>query len=130
MNPFEQRDPSVARRGVHVEVILDGTSAASDFLVAYERDLGSHGWRRFEQLHHRPGGFDAGWHMGPAAILVNETAVSALFIAARQVENGRTEVGLRYDRENAANMTSATGTNGLLRKDIPMSNCANLDVWS
>jgi hypothetical protein len=101
---------SLARRReghlIGLEVILDGTSAASDFLVAYERDLGSHGWRRFEQLHHRPGGFDAGWHMGPAAILVNETAVSALFIAARQVENGRTEVGLRYDRENAANMTS------------------------
>ena len=90
-----------------VEVILDGTRAVSDFLVGYERDLVSHGWRRWEQFHrHQPGGFEAGGHMGPAAIFVNETAVSSLFIAARQVEGGRTEVGLRYDRENAANMMS------------------------
>lgn len=90
-----------------VEVILDGTRTVSDFLVAYERELVSHGWRSWEQFHrHPPGGFEAGGQMGPAAIFVNETAVSSLFIAARQVEGGRIEVGLRYDRENAANMMS------------------------
>jgi hypothetical protein len=40
------------------EVILDGTKVVSDFLVAYEHDLVSHGWRRWEQFHrHSPGGF-------------------------------------------------------------------------
>jgi hypothetical protein len=91
-----------------VEVVLDGTKPVADFLDAYERDLQSHGWRRF-QYPHQPGGFDGGWHMGPAAIFVNEAAVSALWIAARQVEGGRTEVGLRYDRENAAHMMSDPG---------------------
>jgi hypothetical protein len=99
---------SLARRRdgdlIGLEVILDGAKPVSDFLAGYERELESRGWRRFEQFHHQPGGFDAGWHMGPAAILVNESAVSALFIGARQVESGRSEVGLRYDRENAANM--------------------------
>ena len=87
-----------------MEVILEGTKAVSDFLVAYERELGSRGWRRFEPFHHQPGGFEAGGYLGPAAILVNETAVSALFIGARQVDGGRIDVGLRYDCENAANM--------------------------
>jgi hypothetical protein len=87
-----------------IEVILDGTKPVSDFLLAYERDLESHGWRRWEQPHRRPGGFDGGFQMGPTAVLVNENAVSALWIAARKLEDGRTEVGLRYDRENAANM--------------------------
>ena len=87
-----------------VEVMLDGTKSVADFLPGYERDLTSHGWRRFEQFHRRPGGFDAGWHQGPEAVFVNEAAVAALWIAARQVEGGGTEVGLRYDRENAANM--------------------------
>jgi len=87
-----------------IEVIMDGTKPVSDFLPAYERGLESHGWRRFEHPHRQPGGFDAGFHMGPTAIFVNETAVSALWIAARQVEGGRLEVGLHYDRESAANM--------------------------
>jgi hypothetical protein len=99
---------SLARRRDHeptgIEVILDGTKPVSDFLLAYERDLESHGWRRFEQFHHRPGGFEAGFQMGPTGVFVNEATVSALWIAARQVEGGRVEVGLRYDRENAANM--------------------------
>jgi len=89
-----------------VEVILDGTNPVADFLGGYERALESHGWRRFEYPHRQPGGFDGGFHMGPTAIFVNETAVSALWIAARKVGGGRTEVGLRYDRENAANMMS------------------------
>lgn len=89
-----------------VEVILDGTKPVADFLGAYERDLESNGWRRFEYPHHQPGGFEAGWHIGPTAVFVNEAAVSALWIAARQLEGGHTEVGLRYDRENAANMMS------------------------
>jgi hypothetical protein len=83
---------------------LDGIKPVADFLLGYERELTSHGWRRFEQFHRQPGGFEAGSHLGPAAVFVNEAAVSALWIAARQVEGGRTEVGLRYDRENAANM--------------------------
>jgi hypothetical protein len=90
-----------------IEVILDGTIPVSVFLGRYEQDLESHGWRRFEPFHHqRPGGFDAGYQMGPTAVFVNEGAVSALWIAARQVEDGRTEIGLRYDHENAANMMS------------------------
>lgn len=104
---------SLARRTdgriTDVEVILDGTKPVADFLDAYERDLQSHGWRRFEYPHHQPGGFEAGWHMGPTAIFVNEAAVSALWIAARRLKEGRTEVGLRYDRENAANMMSDPG---------------------
>ena len=89
------------------EVILDGNQPVSDFLAAYERDLVSHGWRRWVPFRrHSPGGFEAGGHIGPEAIFVNETAVSSLFIAARQVEGGRTQVGLRYDREDAANMMS------------------------
>jgi hypothetical protein len=99
---------SVARRRdgqiTGIEVILDGTKPVSDFLTAYERDLESHGWRRFEQFHRHPGGFEGGFHMGPTTVFVNEAAVSALWIAARQVGGGRTEVGLRYDRENAASM--------------------------
>jgi hypothetical protein len=87
-----------------VEVILDGSQPVADFLLSYEADLESHDWRRWEQPHRRPGGFDGGFQMGPSAVFVNEKAVSALWIAARQVEGGRTEVGLRYDRENAANM--------------------------
>ena len=90
-----------------IEVILDGTKAVSDFLAGYERDLVSHGWHRWEQFHrHQPGGFGVGSYMGPTAVFVNETAVSALWIAAREVESGRTEVGLRYDSENAAGMMS------------------------
>jgi len=87
-----------------VEVILGGTKPVSEFLLAYERDLDSHGWRRFEQFPRHPGGFESGFQMGPSAVFVNEKAVSALWIAARRIEGGRTEVGLRYDRENAANM--------------------------
>jgi hypothetical protein len=87
-----------------VEVILDGAKPVADFLGGYVRQLESHGWRRFEYPHRQPGGFDAGFHMGPTAIFVNEKAVSSLFIAARHVKSGRTEVGLRYDREAAANM--------------------------
>jgi hypothetical protein len=87
-----------------VEVMLDGTKPVSDFLDAYERDLKSHGWRRFEQFRHPHGGFESGWHMGPTDVFVNEAAVSALWIAARMVEGSGIEVGLRYDRENAANM--------------------------
>jgi len=101
---------SLARRGdgqiTGVEVILEGTQPVADFLLAYERDLNSHGWRRWEQPHRRPGGFDGGFFMGPTAVFVNEAAVSALWIAARQAEGGRMQVGLRYDRENAANMMS------------------------
>jgi hypothetical protein len=89
-----------------VEVILEGTQPVADFLLAYEHDLESHGWRRFEPFHRPPGGFDGGFQMGPSAVFLNEKAVSALWIAARQVEGGRTEVGLRYDRENAENMMS------------------------
>jgi len=89
-----------------VEVILEGTRPVSDFLVAYERDLEAHGWRRFESFHRGPGGFAGGFHMGPTAVFVNEMAVSALWIAARHTEGGNTEIGLRYDRENAANMMS------------------------
>jgi hypothetical protein len=87
-----------------IEVILDGTKPVSELLLAYERDLESHGWRRFEQPHRRPGGFDGGFQMGPTAVFVNEKAVSALWIAAQQGQGGGTEVGLRYDRENAASM--------------------------
>jgi hypothetical protein len=95
-----------------IEVILDGTKPVSVFLGGYEQDLESHGWRRFEHPHRQPGGFDAGFHVGPTAIFVNETAVSAIWIAARHVEGGRTEVGLRYDRENAADMMSNTSGPG------------------
>jgi hypothetical protein len=97
------------RRDGHVtgiEVMLDGTKPVSEFLLAYERDLESHGWRRFEQFRRHSGGFEAGYQMGPTAVFVNEAAVSALWIATRQVEGGCAEVGLRYDRENAANMMS------------------------
>jgi len=87
-----------------IEVIMDGTKPVSEFLLAYERDLGSHGWRRFDPFHRHPGGFEGGIEMGPTAVFVNDGAVSAVWIAARQVEDGRTEVGLRYDRENASNM--------------------------
>ena len=87
-----------------IEVILDGTKPVSEFLLAYQRDLESHGWCRFEPFQRHPGGFEGGFQMGPTAVFVNEKAVSALWIAARGVEGGRTEVGLRYDRENAANM--------------------------
>ena len=68
-----------------IEVILDGTKPVSELLLDYERDLESHGWRRFEQRHRRPGGFDGGFQMGPTAVFVNEKAVSALWIAAQQV---------------------------------------------
>ena len=88
-----------------VEVILDGTKPVSQFLLVYEPDLESHGWRRFEPFHWHPGGFEGG-QMGPTGVFVNEAAVSALWIAASQLEDGRTEVGLRYDRENASNMMS------------------------
>ena len=89
-----------------VEVILDGISAISEFLIGYDRDLLSHGWRRWERPRWQPGGFDAGSGMGPTAIFVNDAAVSALWIDAREGEDGRTEVGLRYDRENAADMVN------------------------
>ncbi|HEV2013419.1 MAG TPA: hypothetical protein VGR77_06010 [Candidatus Dormibacteraeota bacterium] len=87
-----------------IEVMLDGTKAIRDFLPEYERVLKVGGWRRFDRLHRGPGGFDSGWHMGPTAVFVHEVAESALFVAARELDSGRTEVGLRYDRENAANM--------------------------
>jgi hypothetical protein len=91
-----------------IEVILDGTKPASDFLLAYERDLESHGWRRFEHFPRHAGGFEGGFQTGPTGVFVNEAAESALWIAARHVGGGRTEVGLRYDRENAANMMANT----------------------
>ena len=87
-----------------VEVILDGTQPVADVLLSYEPDLESHGWRRWAQPHRRPGGFEMGRHLGPTAVFVNEKAVSALWIAARQLDSNRTQVGLRYDLENAANM--------------------------
>jgi hypothetical protein len=89
-----------------VELILDGHNAVSEFLIGYDRDLVSHGWRRWERPFREPRGFDAGSAMGPTAIFVNDAAVSALWIDAREGEGGRTEVGLRYDRENAADMVN------------------------
>ena len=89
-----------------VEVILDGHDAVSDFLIGYDRDLVSHGGRRWERPFREPHGFDAGSAMGPTAIFVNDAAVSGLWIDAREGEGGRTEVGLRYDRENAADMVN------------------------
>jgi len=101
---------SLARRRdrqiTSVEVILDGTSAVSEFLIGYDRDLVSHGWRRWERPFREPSGFHAGSGMGPTAIFVNDAAVSALWIDAREADGGRTEVGLRYDRENAADMVN------------------------
>jgi hypothetical protein len=98
------------RRDRHItgiEVIMDGTKPVSEFLLAYERDLESRGWRRWQPYRrHQPGGFEAGLHAGPEAVFVNEKAVSALWIATRQVEGARTEIGLRFDWENAANMMS------------------------
>jgi len=88
-----------------IEVITDGVQPIGEVLPAYGRELEAHGWRRWEPYRrHPPGGFEAGWDASPEAVFVNEKAVSALWIATRQVEGGRTEFGLRFDWENAANM--------------------------